>query len=286
MSTADLPAWKALEEHAETGSSLQLGELFAADPYRFERLSLTVEGILIDYSKNLVTQETIQLLLRLADEAGLLTAIAAMFSGEKINTTEDRAVLHVALRNRSNRPIRVGGEDVMPAVNRVLKQMRRFSEAVRSGSWRGYSGKPIRDVVNIGIGGSDLGPKMVTTALTPYAGPLRVHFVSNIDSSDLIEVLKRVEPETVLFLVASKTFTTEETMTNAASARAWLLASAGDEGAVAKHFVALSTDRAAVAAFGIDPENMFEFWSWVGGRYSLWSAIGLSIALLHRHGRL
>ena len=279
MSTADLPAWKTLEEHAETGSSLQLGELFAADPYRFERLSLTVEGILIDYSKNLVTQETIQLLLRLADEAGLLTAIAAMFSGEKINTTEDRAVLHVALRNRSNRPIRVGGEDVMPAVNRVLKQMRRFSEAVRSGSWRGYSGKPIRDVVNIGIGGSDLGPKMVTTALTPYAGPLRVHFVSNIDSSDLIEVLKRVEPETVLFLVASKTFTTEETMTNAASARAWLLASAGDEGAVAKHFVALSTDRAAVAAFGIDPENMFEFWSWVGGRYSLWSAIGLSVAL-------
>lgn len=279
MSTADLPAWKALEEHAETGSSLQLGELFAADPYRFERLSLTVEGILIDYSKNLVTQETIQLLLRLADEAGLLTAIDAMFSGEKINTTEDRAVLHVALRNRSNRPIRVGGEDVMPAVNRVLKQMRRFSEAVRSGNWRGYSGKPIRDVVNIGIGGSDLGPKMVTTALTPYAGPLRVHFVSNIDSSDLIEVLKRVEPETVLFLVASKTFTTEETMTNAASARSWLLASAGDEGAVAKHFVALSTNRAAVAVFGIDPENMFEFWSWVGGRYSLWSAIGLSIAL-------
>ena len=279
MSTADLPAWKALEEHAETGSSLQLGELFAADPYRFERLSLTVEGILIDYSKNLVTQETIQLLLRLADEAGLLTAIAAMFSGEKINTTEDRAVLHVALRNRSNRPVRVGGEDVMPAVNRVLKQMRRFSEAVRSGSWRGYSGKPIRDVVNIGIGGSDLGPKMVTTALTPYAGPLRVHFVSNIDSSDLIEVLKRVEPETVLFLVASKTFTTEETMTNATSARSWLLASAGDEGAVAKHFVALSTNRAAVAVFGIDPENMFEFWSWVGGRYSLWSAIGLSIAL-------
>ena len=279
MSTADLPAWKALEEHAETGSNLQLGELFAADPYRFERLSLTVEGILIDYSKNLVTQETIQLLLRLADEAGLLTAIAAMFSGEKINTTEDRAVLHVALRNRSNRPIRAGGEDVMPAVNRVLKQMRSFSEAVRSGSWRGYSGKPIRDVVNIGIGGSDLGPKMVTTALTPYAGPLRVHFVSNIDSSDLIEVLKRVEPETVLFLVASKTFTTEETMTNAASARSWLLASAGDEGAVAKHFVALSTNRAAVAAFGIDPENMFEFWSWVGGRYSLWSAIGLSIAL-------
>lgn len=279
MSTADLPAWKALEEHAETGSSLQLGELFAADPYRFERLSLTVEGILIDYSKNLVTQETIQLLLSLADEAGLLTAIAAMFSGEKINTTEDRAVLHVALRNRSNRPIRAGGEDVMPAVNRVLKQMRSFSEAVRSGSWRGYSGKPIRDVVNIGIGGSDLGPKMVTTALTPYAGPLRVHFVSNIDGSDLIEVLKRVEPETVLFLVASKTFTTEETMTNAASARSWLLASAGDEGAVAKHFVALSTNRAAVAAFGIDPENMFEFWSWVGGRYSLWSAIGLSIAL-------
>lgn len=279
MSTADLPAWKALEQHAETGSSLQLGELFAADPYRFERLSLTVEGILIDYSKNLVTQETIQLLLHLADEAGLLTAIDAMFSGEKINTTEDRAVLHVALRNRSNRPIRVGGEDVMPAVNRVLKQMRRFSEAVRSGNWRGYSGKPIRDVVNIGIGGSDLGPKMVTTALTPYAGPLRVHFVSNIDSSDLIEVLKRVEPETVLFLVASKTFTTEETMTNAASARSWLLASAGDEGAVAKHFVALSTNRAAVAVFGIDPENMFEFWSWVGGRYSLWSAIGLSIAL-------
>ncbi len=279
MSTADLPAWKALEDHAETGSYLQLGELFAADPYRFERLSLTVEDILIDYSKNLVTQETIQLLLRLADEAGLLTAIDAMFSGEKINTTEDRAVLHVALRNRSNRPIRVGGEDVMPAVTRVLKQMRRFSEAVRSGNWRGYSGKPIRDVVNIGIGGSDLGPKMVTTALTPYAGPLRVHFVSNIDSSDLIEVLKRVEPETVLFLVASKTFTTEETMTNAASARSWLLASAGDEGAVAKHFVALSTNRAAVAAFGIDPENMFEFWSWVGGRYSLWSAIGLSIAL-------
>jgi glucose-6-phosphate isomerase len=255
-------------------------DLFARDPERFERFSLRLGDILFDYSKNRITEETMSLLLSLARQADLAERIEAMFSGEKINTTEGRAVLHVALRNRSNRPVLVDGQDVMPEVNRVLDKMRRFSEAVRSGAWRGYTGKLITDVVNIGIGGSDLGPKMVTTALQPYGPPnLRVHFVSNVDSTDLVETLRSLSPEATLFLVASKTFTTQETMTNARSARAWLLDWAGDEAAVAKHFVAMSTNEAGVAEFGIDTQNMFEFWDWVGGRYSLWSAIGLSIAL-------
>jgi glucose-6-phosphate isomerase len=215
-------------------------------------------------------------LARQADVEGLRDA---MFAGEAINTTEERAVLHTALRNRSAQAVPVDGEDVMPDVRRVLAQMRRFSEAIRSGSWSGFSGKPIRDVVNIGIGGSDLGPKMVCTALRPYADDLEVHFVSNVDGSDIAETLKRLDPETTLFLIASKTFTTQETMTNAASARRWFLDGGGGESDIAKHFAALSTNREAVTAFGIDPENMFAFWDWVGGRYSLWSAIGLPIAL-------
>lgn len=275
-----LPAWQALSKHHQQMAGVQLRELFANDPKRFERFSLRFEDILFDYSKNLITTETISLLLNLARQAGLAEMIEAMFSGQKINVTENRAVLHIALRNRANRPIMVDGQDVMPKVNRVLDKMRAFSDAVRSGQWRGYTGQTITDIVNIGIGGSDLGPKMVTKALTPYGKPgLHVHFVSNVDSTDLVETLKGLRPETTLFLVASKTFTTQETMTNAHSARAWFLAAAKEDAAVAKHFVALSTNAGGVAKFGIDPANMFEFWDWVGGRYSLWSAIGLSIAL-------
>ena len=274
------PAWQALEIHRQALDGTHMRDLFATDPKRFAKFSLSFQDILFDYSKNRITDETMTLLLDLAQQAKLGTAIDAMFSGAKINTTENRAVLHVALRNRSNRPILVDGQDVMPEVNRVLGKMRTFSEAVRSGNWKGYTGKPITDVVNIGIGGSDLGPKMVTLALTPYTQPgLRAHFVSNVDATDIAETLKLINPETSLFLVASKTFTTQETMTNAHTARRWLLDTAQDEAAIAKHFVALSTNQKAVAAFGIDTENMFEFWDWVGGRYSLWSAIGLSIAI-------
>ena len=276
----DLPAWKALAQHRQAIDGAHMRDLFAQDPRRFERFSLRFGDILFDYSKNRITVETMSLLIDLARATNLRAKIEAMFSGEKINSTENRAVLHVALRNRSNRPILVDGEDVMPEVNRVLDKMHRFTEAVRSGEWRGYSGERIMDVVNIGIGGSDLGPKMVTQALTPYGSPdLRVHFVSNVDGTDIAETLKRVRPETTLFLVASKTFTTQETMTNAHTARGWLLAEAGGDTAVAKHFAALSTNAEAVREFGINPDNMFEFWDWVGGRYSLWSAIGLSIAL-------
>ena len=276
----DSPAWQALSRHRQEIAEVHMRSLFGRDPQRFERFSLRLGNILFDYSKNRITQETISLLIELARQADLAAKIEAMFSGEKINTTESRAVLHVALRNRANRPIRVDGEDVMPEVNRVLAKMRRFSDAVRSGDLRGYTGKAITDVVNIGIGGSDLGPKMVTQALKPYGKPgMHVHYVSNVDSTDLAETLKVLRPDTTLFLVASKTFTTQETMTNARSARGWLLDSAGDQAAIAKHFVAMSTNAASVADFGIDPENMFEFWDWVGGRYSMWSAIGLSIAL-------
>ena len=275
-----LPAWQALQEHQRAMAEVQMRDLFSHDPQRFERFSLRTGDILLDYSKNRVTQETMRLLCDLARQANVAGKIEAMFSGEKYNNTEKRAVLHVALRNRSNQPIYVDGVDVMPEVNRVLGHMRAFSEAVRSGEWTGYTGKAISDVVNIGIGGSDLGPKMVCEALKPYGKPdLSVHFVSNVDSTDLVETLKRVNPETVLFLVASKTFTTQETMTNANTARSWFLEAARDESAIARHFAAMSTNTAAVAAFGIDPKNMFAFWDWVGGRYSLWSAIGLSIAL-------
>jgi glucose-6-phosphate isomerase len=287
MSTATLApeltqstVWLALANHRQQMEGVHLRDLFAQDPNRFERFSLRFDDILFDFSKNRITQTTLDLLLALARQASLDSAIEAMFNGAKINNTEQRAVLHIALRNRSNRPILVDGNDVMPAVNAVLAKMRNFSEAVRNGEWKGYTGKAITDVVNIGIGGSDLGPKMVTRALTPYGKPgLRVHFVSNVDGTDIAETLQRVDPETTLFLIASKTFTTQETMTNANTARAWFLDAAKDESAVAKHFVAISTNEKAVRAFGINPDNMFEFWDWVGGRYSLWSAIGLSIAI-------
>jgi len=274
------PAWKALAAHHQTVASLEMRDLFAADPKRFETFSLRFKDILLDFSKNRITAETIQLLRALATQADLKGWTEKMFTGEKINITEDRAVLHIALRNRSNRPILVDGQDVMPEVNAVLAHMREFSERVRSGAWKGYTGKPITDIVNIGIGGSDLGPVMVTEALKFYGKPgLNVHFVSNVDGTHIAETLKVVSPETTLFLVASKTFTTQETLTNAHSAKDWLLQSAPDESAVAKHFVALSTNAKEVAKFGIDTANMFPFWDWVGGRYSLWSAIGLSIAL-------
>ena len=281
MEVTQLPAWKALEAHKREIAATHVRDLFAADARRFERFSLSLAGILFDYSKNRITETTMRLLFDLARQADLPRAVAAMFNGDKINTTEERAVLHVALRNRGNRPILADGQDVMPEVNAVLAKMRSFSEAVRSGAWLGYSGKPIKDIVNIGIGGSDLGPRMVVKALTPYGHQrLKAHFVSNIDPSDLSETFRRIDPETTLFLVASKTFTTQETMANAHAARRWLLSAANDEAQVARHFVAISTNAAEVTAFGIDSENMFGFWDWVGGRYSLWSSIGLSIAIM------
>jgi glucose-6-phosphate isomerase len=255
-------------------------ERFASDPRRFEKFSLQLDDLLLDYSKNRIDDETMDLLLDLARQAEVERWRERMFEGEKINTTEDRAVLHVALRNRSDRPILVDGRDVMPEVNAELRKMERFSAQVRAGEWRGFTGELVTDVVNIGIGGSDLGPVMVTEALKPYAHErLRLHFVSNVDGAHLHETLKGLRPESTLFVVASKTFTTQETMCNAHSARRWLLASLGDESAVARHFVAVSTNPSAVSTFGIDPENMFVFWDWVGGRYSLWSAIGLPIVL-------
>ncbi|MGX8940162.1 glucose-6-phosphate isomerase [Symbiopectobacterium sp. Eva_TO] len=273
-------AWRTLQQHFSTMEQVQISELFAQDPDRFLRFSATFDDLmLVDYSKNRITQETLDKLLSLARETQLSEAIASMFSGEKINRTEDRAVLHVALRNRSNTPIVVDGKDVMPEVNAVLQKMKGFSERIISGSWKGYTGKAITDVVNIGIGGSDLGPFMVTEALRPFKNHLNMHFVSNVDGTHIAETLKTLNPETTLVLVASKTFTTQETMTNAHSARDWFLKTAQDEQHVAKHFAALSTNASAVSAFGIDTANMFEFWDWVGGRYSLWSAIGLSIIL-------
>ncbi|KNE69336.1 hypothetical protein AMAG_13706 [Allomyces macrogynus ATCC 38327] len=281
-----LPSWKALQAHFDAvGKTFDMRSAFASDAERFSRFSAEFHAddnahILLDYSKNRVSQQTLDLLLQLVRDAGVEQMRGKMFAGEAINFTEGRAVLHVALRNRSNTPIVVDGKDVMPEVNRVLAQMRVFADSVRSGEWKGYTGKPITDIVNIGIGGSDLGPYMVTEALKPYGHErLRVHFVSNIDGTHLAEVLKKVNAETVLFIVASKTFTTQETITNAQSAKAWFLEHAREPAHVAKHFVALSTNTKAVTAFGIDPANMFQFWDWVGGRYSLWSAIGLSIAL-------
>ena len=272
--------WQALEQHHQKINHLEIKEQFAIDGDRHKKLSLNFKDILFDFSKNKITTETLPLLIKLAERVKLAEKTQAMFSGESINTTENRAVLHVALRNRSNTPIYVSGKDVMPDVNKVLDKMRVFSDKVRSGDWKGYTNQPITDIVNIGVGGSDLGPKMVTTALEPYSVPhLTSHFVSNIDQTDIITTLKKLNPATTLFLVASKTFATKETMTNAHTAREWLLNSAFDKAAIARHFVAISTHKEKVAAFGIDPENMFEFWDWVGGRYSLWSAIGLSIAL-------
>ncbi|NUW68693.1 glucose-6-phosphate isomerase [Vibrio coralliilyticus] len=273
-------AWNALTAHFESAQDMDLKELFAQDAARFDKFSTRFgSDILVDYSKNLINEETMKHLFALAGETELKAAIEAMFSGEAINQTEGRAVLHTALRNRSNTPVMVDGEDVMPAVNSVLEKMKSFTDRVIGGEWKGYTGKAITDVVNIGIGGSDLGPYMVTEALAPYTNHLNLHFVSNVDGTHIVETLKKVNPETTLFLVASKTFTTQETMTNAHSARDWFLESAGDESHVAKHFAALSTNAPAVSEFGIDTDNMFEFWDWVGGRYSLWSAIGLSIAL-------
>ena len=273
-------AWKALTQHHAQRKNTTIQDLFAQEKDRFANYSLTFNNeILVDYSKNNLTQETLGLLRQLTEECGLSEAKEAMFNGEKINRTENRAVLHTALRNRSNTPVLVDGKDVMPEVNAVLAKMKSFCERVISGEWKGYTGKAITDVINIGIGGSDLGPYMVTEALRPYKNHLTMHFVSNVDGTHIAETLKKVNPETTLILVASKTFTTQETMTNALSARDWFLAAAKDPAHVAKHFAALSTNAKAVAEFGIDTNNMFEFWDWVGGRYSLWSAIGLSIAL-------
>jgi glucose-6-phosphate isomerase len=272
-------AWEKLEEYYATFQNTHIKNLFESDTDRFDKFSLKFEDILLDYSKNLLDEKALSLLEELATECGLKEAIGSMFTGEKINATENRAVLHVALRNRSNNPIKVDGKDVMPEVNAVLDQMKSFSEEVISGNWKGYTGKTITDVVNIGIGGSDLGPLMVTEALKPYKNHLNLHFVSNVDGTHIAETLKQVDPETTLFIIASKTFTTQETMTNANSARDWFLEAAKDKNVVKNHFVAVSTNEEAVAEFGIDTKNMFRFWSWVGGRYSLWSAIGLSIVL-------
>lgn len=272
-------AWEALIAHYDQLKDIHIKQLFTENPNRFAQFSASFEDILLDYSKNRITQETLDLLVGLANECGLKKAIDAMFSGQKINQTEDRAVLHVALRNRSNRPIEVDGRDVMPDINAVLAQMKVFSNKLMSGEWKGYTGKRITDIVNIGIGGSDLGAVMVTEALRPYwKDGMNVHFVSNVDATHIAETLKRLDPEQTLFMIASKTFTTQETMTNAFTARGWFLDAANVEEEVAKHFVAISTNLEGVKKFGIAPENMFEFWSWVGGRYSLSSAIGLPIA--------
>ncbi|MBN1986840.1 MAG: glucose-6-phosphate isomerase, partial [Prolixibacteraceae bacterium] len=279
MNPTTTEAWKKLENYYAGFKSTHIKELFAADTDRFQKYSLKFEDILVDFSKNRVNDKVRSLLLELAAECGLKEAIESMFTGAKINVTENRAVLHVALRNRSNTPILVDGEDVMPEVNAVLNQMKDFSEEVISGKWKGFTGKSVTDIVNIGIGGSDLGPLMVTEALKPYKNHLNLHFVSNVDGTHIAETLKKVDPETTLFIVASKTFTTQETMTNANTARQWFLNAANDAGFVKKHFAAVSTNAEEVAKFGIDTKNMFRFWNWVGGRYSLWSAIGLSIVL-------
>ncbi|NUO00007.1 MAG: glucose-6-phosphate isomerase, partial [Saprospiraceae bacterium] len=272
-------SWKQLEAHYAEVKDLHLRDLFTADQKRFERFSLQFETMLLDYSKNRILPETMDLLVELAKECRVPESIGQMFAGAKINETENRAVLHTALRNRSNIPVFADGEDVMPAVNEVLNKMERFSANLLNGSWTGYTGKRITDIVNIGIGGSDLGAVMVTEALRPYWQPgISVHFVSNVDGTHIAETLKRVSPETTMFLIASKTFTTQETMTNAFTARSWFLDRAGEEQHVSRHFAAISTNKKAVEAFGIAAENMFEFWDWVGGRYSLTSAIGLPIA--------
>lgn len=271
-------AWEKLEKHYKETAGSSLRELFK-DPNRFQKFHVRFDNLLLDYSKNLIDDETMNLLIELAEDCKLNSAIEKMFGGDRINETEDRAVLHTALRNRSNQPVIVDGKDVMPEINSVLNQMKLFSEKVISGEWKGFSGKEITDVVNIGIGGSDLGPVMVTEALNHYKTRLNLHFVSNVDATHIAETFKKINPETTLFIVASKTFTTQETMTNAHTAREWFLNSDATEKDIAKHFVALSTNSVEVEKFGIDPENMFRFWDWVGGRYSLWSAIGLSICL-------
>ncbi len=275
----DFPSWQKLQRLYGQTRNVHLRDWFARDPERAERYAMTVGGIYADFSKNRINDEILDALVELAQESGLPEKMQQMFGGSKINQTEQRAVLHTALRNRSNLPVVADGKDVMPEINRVLRQMGDFAGEVRNGSWRGYSGKEITDIVNIGIGGSDLGPLMMCTALKPYGHPrLRMHFVSNVDGAQLSDTLAKTNPETTLFIVASKTFTTQETLTNAHTARAWFLQYAGEPD-IAKHFIAVSTNREAVAQFGIDTDNMFEFWDWVGGRYSLWSAIGLPIML-------
>ena len=273
------PAWEELETHINELDDTSLSELFAADPHRFDKYHLKACDILVDFSKNLVTDKTMALLYDLARQTDVADAIEKMFAGDRINQTENRAVLHTALRNRDNTPVYVDGQDVMSQVNRVLAQMKDFSQKVIGGQWKGYTGREITDVVNIGIGGSDLGPNMVCEALKHYRTRLNLHFVSNVDGTHIVETLKGLRPETTLFIIASKTFTTQETMTNAHTAKDWFLASGAKHQDVARHFVALSTNAQQVEEFGIDTANMFEFWDWVGGRYSLWSAIGLSIAL-------
>jgi glucose-6-phosphate isomerase len=280
INPVETKAWKKLEAHYQQMKTVHLRELFAQDPDRFTSFSNCIEDIVIDYSKNIITKETVSLLLELAEEARLPEAIEAMFKGEKINQTENRAVWHVALRNCFDHPMVMDGKDVMPDVQRVLAQMKTTCEQIHSGTWKGYTGKKITQIVNIGIGGSDLGPVMVTEALRPYwVEGMEVFFVSNVDGTHIAETLKKVKPEEALFLIASKTFTTQETMTNAHTARNWFLQHAKEEAHIARHFAALSTNEKEVVKFGIDKANMFEFWDWVGGRYSLWSAIGLSIAL-------
>ena len=273
------PSWKALEAHYQLFEQVKIKDLFYNDPERFEIFSLQLEDILFDYSKNVITQNTMELLLELAEDCKLKEAIEAMFNGEKINVTEDRAVLHTALRNFSRKPVWQNGQDVMPEVHAVQQHMKNFCTRLHNGDWKGYSGKPIKYLVNIGIGGSDLGPVMVTEALKPYwVKGIQPFFVSNVDGTHIAETLKKITPDETIFVIASKTFTTQETMTNANTAREWFLNNGGTEASIAQHFIALSTNKTAVEKFGIDAANMFVFWDWVGGRYSLWSAIGLSIA--------
>ncbi len=281
ISPVETLAWKKLQADQQYMKGIQMKSLFTEDRERFQRCSIIFGDILFDYSKNLVNEETFAHLLDLAADCKVWEAQQAMFSGEKINHTENRSVLHTALRNFSGEPVYSDGKDVMPEVRKELEHMKSFSQKIHSGEWRGYSGKPIKNIVNIGIGGSDLGPVMVTEALKHYwIDGMEAYFVSNVDATQIVETLKKINPEETLFLIASKTFTTQETMTNAYSAREWFLKSAGDEAHIAKHFVALSTNEAEVVKFGIDRSNMFVFWDWVGGRYSLWSAIGLSIVLM------
>ena len=278
MNPLKTKSWKKLADHYEMMKDLHMKHLFADDPERFKRFSIRFNDILVDYSKNRISGKTLRLLIGLAHEVGLKDAIDKMFIGDRINETENRAVLHIALRNRKNSPIYVDGKDVMPEVNAVLEKIKAFSSKVISGEWKGFTKKKVTDIVNIGIGGSELGPVMVTECLKSYAKEnLSVHFVSNVDGTDITETLRRLDPETTLFMIASKTFTTQETMTNAFSAREWFLSHAKNQAHIAKHFVAISTNKKEVENFGIDRNNMFEFWDWVGGRYSLWSAIGLSI---------
>ena len=272
-------AWEKLEDYFFAFEGTHISEIFESDPARFEKYSIRLDDMLVDFSKNIVDDKARELLLELAEACNLQEAVESMFTGEKINATEHRAVLHVALRNRANSPILADGKDVMPEVNAVLEQMRTFSEKVISGEWKGFTGNPITDIVNIGIGGSDLGPLMVTETLKPFKSQLNLHFVSNVDGTHIAETLKKVNPETTLFIITSKTFTTQETMTNAATARSWFLEAAADEKHIRNHFVAVSTNEIEVVAVGIHPEQMCRVWDWVGGRYSLWSAIGLSIVL-------